>query len=707
MRTALQGCKQKYFSPRDDIAEQVLIPAVSNCEKFDCMSGYFSASFLRELAPGLSQYLVNSDAPLRLLVSNEISTQDQQALLDGITENSIAYDIVRSAFEDESNLEDALVRHSKECLAYLVSKDRLQIKVVIKKKGMFHIKQYHFFYDDDVAVLSGSANATGFGMAVNDEQLFLQRSWNSPEDLTTCEEDVKYFEELWVGRADSVTVELDTAFKKELFRNYQQVIGPPSSDDYYRALEADTTKSERVSNSSFQIPSKLVWETGSFKHQGDAVRAWEQAGRLGILAMATGAGKTLTSLIAAKRLSDELPRLMILIAVPTRPLLKQWEQDVLAFGLRPYVAEAGSSLDHLKAIDRKFHSLDLDQSNVEVAIVTLNLLKNEKMKELISRNSENVLLIADEVHNLGTESFTSAPPSVKYRLGLSATPERQYDADGTYILFKYFGDVVFTFSLEEAIGVCLVPYEYHIHEVNLSPDEMEIYVDLSEKIRKAFVIEGGGTDSLSNPRIQRLLEQRARVLESAENKLHELKRLIEASGIENVRHTLIYCTDKDPDQLLGVNEILIELGIRFHQVTDEESSDRAKLGAILDQFQKGNIKVLTAKRILDEGFNIPQIAVAYILASNTVERQWTQRRGRVLRKCDEIKKDHAIIHDFIAVPPENLEGDPDAARIVERELKRANEFARICRNKNTMNDPYIIIRELENRFLIFMQGHHQ
>jgi superfamily II DNA or RNA helicase len=707
MRTALQGCKQKYFSPRDDIAEQVLIPAVSNCEKFDCMSGYFSASFLRELAPGLSQYLVNSDAPLRLLVSNEISTQDQQALLDGITENSIAYDIVRSAFEDESNLEDALVRHSKECLAYLVSKDRLQIKVVIKKKGMFHIKQYHFFYDDDVAVLSGSANATGFGMAVNDEQLFLQRSWNSPEDLTTCEEDVKYFEELWVGRADSVTVELDTAFKKELFRNYQQVIGPPSSDDYYRALEADITKSERVSNSSFQIPSKLVWESGSFKHQGDAVRAWEQAGRLGILAMATGAGKTLTSLIAAKRLSDELPRLMILIAVPTRPLLKQWEQDVLAFGLRPYVAEAGSSLDHLKAIDRKFHSLDLDQSNVEVAIVTLNLLKNEKMKELISRNSENVLLIADEVHNLGTESFTSAPPSVKYRLGLSATPERQYDADGTDILFKYFGDVVFTFSLEEAIGVCLVPYEYHIHEVNLSPDEMEIYVDLSEKIRKAYVIEGGGTDSLSNPRIQRLLEQRARVLESAENKLQELKRLIEASGIENVRHTLIYCTDKDPDQLLGVNEILIELGIRFHQVTDEESSDRAKLGAILDQFQKGNIKVLTAKRILDEGFNIPQIAVAYILASNTVERQWTQRRGRVLRKCDEIKKDHAIIHDFIAVPPENLEGDPDAARIVERELKRANEFARICRNKNTMNDPYIIIRELENRFLIFMQGHHQ
>ena len=704
LRNALDGCRQKYFSPQDDIVSEVLIPAVGSCRKFDCMSGYFSASFLRELAPGLAQYLVNSDSPLRLLISNEVSIVDQQALQDGVNANDVAYEIVRSAFEDKNTLEDALIEHTKACLAYLVSHDRLQIRVIIKKSGIFHIKQYHFFYDEDLAVLSGSANATGFGMSVNDEQLFLQRSWDSERDLNTCTKDVQMFNEYWNGKSDSVTVELDTAFKNQLFRKYQLNVDPPTIDDYHRALLASKLSGVKQESTKFVIPSDLVWETGSFRHQGDAVHAWEAANRCGILAMATGAGKTLTSLIAAKRLSDDVPGLLIVIAVPTRPLLKQWAQDVIAFGVRPYVADSDSSQNHLSAIDRKLHSLELGQSLVEVVIVTLNLLKNAKMIELLSRSADRVLLIADEVHNLGTEKFTDAPPTVKFRLGLSATPERQYDAEGSDALFQYFGGVIYTFTLEQAIGVCLVPYDYFLHEIELSVDEMERYIDLSEKIRKAFAIEVSGSNSDDNPIIQRLLEKRARILESAEKKVEMLRQLLEAAGPKEVHHTLVYCTDKDPEQLEKVNAMLGDLKIRFHQITDEESSDRGKVQSILEQFRNGNIGVLTAKRILDEGFNIPEIATAYILASNTVERQWTQRRGRVLRICKEIDKKLAYIHDFVAVPPDTLEGDPDAARIIERELRRSNEFARICRNKDTSSDPCIVIRDLERRFLIFSKG---
>ena len=704
LRRALDGCKQKYYSPKEDIVNLVLVPGVGSCKKFDCMSGYFSTSFLRELAHGLSQYLVNSDEPLRMLVSNEISVEDQQTLQDGVNSNEIAYAIVKSAFEDKNYLEDALVKHTKECLAYLVSQDRLQIKVVIKKNGMFHIKSYHFFYDDDIAVFSGSANATGYGMSVNDEQLSLHQSWVSERESESCSGDIEYFNECWNGRSDSITVELDAAIKNQLLKQYQKKDDPPTSDDYSRALLAFNLKQE---STSFRIPSGLVWETGNFKHQGRAIHAWEAANRCGILAMATGSGKTLTSLIAAKRLSDEVPGLLIVIAVPTRPLLKQWEQDVIAFGVRPYVADSGSSRDHLSATDRKLHSLELNQSRVEVVIITHNLLKNQKMQKILSDNANKVLLIADEVHNLGTESFINAPPDVKYKIGLSATPERQYDTEGSDALIKYFGDVIFRFTLEEAIGVCLVEYDYFIHEIELSGDEMEKYIDLSEKIRKVYGIEGSSSKSNNNPRLQRLLEQRARILESAENKVDRLRMLLEAAGPKGVQHTLIYCTDKDPEQLQKVNAMLGELNIRFHQITDEESSDRGKVQSILEQFQNGNIGVLTAKRILDEGFNIPEIATAYILASNTVERQWTQRRGRVLRICKEINKTRAYIHDFVTVPPDTLEGDPDAIRIIEKELKRANEFARICSNKNTSTDPYIVIRDLELRFLIFLKGNEE
>ena len=89
---------------------------------------------------------------------------------------------------------------------------------------------------------------------------------------------------------------------------------------------------------------------------------------------------------------------------------------------------------------------------------------------------------------------------------------------------------------------------------------------------------------------------------------------------------------------------------------------------ILRSFQDGQLRVLTAKRVLDEGVNIPQIQKAFILASTTVERQWVQRRGRLLRKCDEIDKNHGEIHDFVAVPSDLTDLDRDARSLVSSEL---------------------------------------
>ena len=71
-----------------------------------------------------------------------------------------------------------------------------------------------------------------------------------------------------------------------------------------------------------------------------------------------------------------------------------------------------------------------------------------------------------------------------------------------------------------------------------------------------------------------------------------------------------------------------------------------------------------------KGVNIPQIQKAFILASTTVERQWVQRRGRLLRKCDEIDKNHGEIHDFVAVPADLTDLDRDARSLVSSELKR-------------------------------------
>jgi superfamily II DNA or RNA helicase len=112
-------------------------------------------------------------------------------------------------------------------------------------------------------------------------------------------------------------------------------------------------------------------------------------------------------------------------------------------------------------------------------------------------------------------------------------------------------------------------------------------------------------------------------------------------------------------------------------------------------FQEGEIQVLTAKRVLDEGVNIPQIFKAFILASTTVERQWVQRRGRLLRRCSDIGKTHSIIHDLLALPPRLEEGlDPDARTLVRSELRRVQAFARLARNAGRPDGPLATIDKM-------------
>ena len=122
-------------------------------------------------------------------------------------------------------------------------------------------------------------------------------------------------------------------------------------------------------------------------------------------------------------------------------------------------------------------------------------------------------------------------------------------------------------------------------------------------------------------------------------------------------------------------------------MTEAETSRGRLLAATMDAFGTGVLHALTAKRVLDEGVNIPQIRRAFILASTTVERQWVQRRGRILRRCDAIGKDHGVIHDFVALPPEGMASDPDARKLIRGELKRVEEFAAAARNYAAPDGP--------------------
>ena len=387
---------------------------------------------------------------------------------------------------------------------------------------------------------------------------------------------------------------------------------------------------------------------------------------------------------------------MIVIAAPYMPLINQWYEETKVFSLEAAaIGLEGSRKAKINELSRQIRSLRLGNKHISCIIVSHDFLCDEEFQSMLGKEKFAKLIIADEVHNLGRKQFISTPPNLfGYRLGLSATPVRQFDETGTQFLQEFFGDVVFRFGLEDAIGVCLTPYNYYVHPVIMTEDELSEWYFYTDKIKK---MSWNFEDDEPSEYLESLLRKRRLILESAKNKLERLRELLEKH--QDIHHTLIYTTDKDPEQLIYVNNLLKELSILFHQVTSEETKNAQLTSDILSQFADGKLKILTAKRVLDEGVNIPEIQNAFILASTTVERQWIQRRGRLLRKCDRIGKKNAEIHDFLVMPSKDSHSkDRDLRKILEAELKRINSFAELANNAAASDGPLAALEPIYNRY---------
>ena len=374
-------------------------------------------------------------------------------------------------------------------------------------------------------------------------------------------------------------------------------------------------------------------------------------------------------------------------------LIQQWCDEIALFGINAVnLTEANGVKGRAQELGRIKLRFKIGKTDIVVVVVTHRTLCTSEFKAEIEKVNCKTLLIADEVHNLGSEGFISTPPTFfDYRLGLSATPIRQYDEYGTDKLFSFFGPIVFQFTLEEAIGRCLVEYEYYVHPVELTDNEMEKWYAITEKIKQnAWRQENNETDEY----LTKLLIKRRSLLENAKNKISKLEELLISQNLRKLQHTLIYASDKAPQQLECVNALLNTHGVLFHQLTHKETANRKKTAQIIQYFQEGTFGVLTAKRVLDEGVNIPQIQKAFILASTTVERQWIQRRGRLLRRSSDTGKTHSEIHDFIALPSDLENIEEQTRSLIRSELLRVQEFARLAMNAGRIDGPLNLIDQL-------------
>jgi len=676
--------------PVDPFHDDVLIPAFRNANHVACMMGYFRSNVLASLAPGLATFIAQTPNTIRLIISPHLSAEDYTAIQQGVLH---ADEAVASTLEDLLITEDALERHTLQCMSWLLRHQRMEIRVALMTDALFHPKVWVFCTEDDLLVAHGSSNMTSMGVQHNVEQVAVSRSWHTSDQHYIASKLLSQFERLWDGReAHCRVLALPDAFQHRLITTYHTDT-PPIEDNCPRHHTLDSVTEQHqvyvpsLPKPEFHIPAHLRYAEGPYAHQGKAIESWCNAGYKGILEMATGSGKTIAALICAYRLYTSQKPLFITVAAPYAPLLDQWCQEMTAFGLRPTsLSTAGGKLKRGRALRRIAGRLRSRLSDIESIVVSHDTLSTSEFQESLAAFSGcGMLLIADESHHLGRRSFITEPPlAFDYRLGLSATPSRQYDPEGTDKLTDYLGDVVFRFPLSEAIGNCLVEYDYHLHPAYLTTTEMDVWYELTDLIRQnSWRTNDGEPDDY----LERLLLERRKLLETATAKLDKLLELLNAEDRAELRYTLIYASDKTPDQLNAVNSMLDDLGLLFHPLTATETANHRQMRRIIESFQKGHIQVLTAKRVLDEGVNIPQVSKAFILASTTVERQWTQRRGRLLRKSPATGKEHSVIHDFVALPAGQHLHSPADRALVASELRRVEEFASLARNAGRHDGP--------------------
>lgn len=677
-----------YSSDECDLIRSFYEPAMSTATRYDRAVGYFSSSALALISKGIKNLYLNNGR-MRLIASPVLSLEDQEAIRVGYQKRDELIKKRLLEFLDPGRL-SIEENYRLQLLTGMIADGLLEVRIAVKEEENGALNLYHekvgVFIDgaDDYITFIGSPNESWNGWVGNAESFALHKSWDFGAPNAKWER--KLFSRTWHRRRERISVyDFPGAIREALFDKF-----PPRNPD-------SSGIRERLSGYHTQRAPRLtmpVWlEEGKnlYDFQKEAVNSWLDAQGRGVFAMATGTGKTITALVAATQLSQEyisqrLP-LLILTIVPSADLVRQWQENAHGFGLSPVSCHSETSSYWPKYARAVLDGLQAgkDDEAVEMIIVTAGTLVTQRFQKILGRFKGSVLVIGDEMHSLGTSRRLRALPDAQYRMGLSATPRRHGDEEGTTQLLDYFGEVLQRIDIRKAIELkALVPYRYEPVMVPLDTLEMERYRALSAQIAALLGVSSDYDDFVG--RAGQLLIERVRLLGHAQAKLPALKRIAEPISGQN--HNLVYVAEGthpiyEARQLDEVVTLLGErLGMRVNIYTSDTPRDKRKI--YQKMLRDGRLQALIAMRCLDEGIDIPEARRGIILASTQNPRQFVQRRGRILRRDDKGGKTHAELYDFLVVPEETPPRDHPTfrleRRLVGRELTRSLELASASEN---------------------------
>jgi len=696
--------------------ERFFDDGLKNSTEFDLKLGYFSSAAISVLAEGFATF-ISRGGYMRLIINHIVSKKDKEAITNGVMGNVIDCSDL-SNFQYLKTTFNEYQEQFFRCLAYMISQKRIDIRIIKPRgqKGIAHTKSGQFRDGDSITAFTGSANFTISGLFNNIEEIKIDRS-DSVDRMVQkrIEKQRKDFDAIMSGDKKGI----DYLSPKDLVEAISTNYGDSDIEellDVEKKLREVKKQHDIVAISVHEdiVPSipKFPYDKPR-EYQQLAFENWKNNNQQGLFAMATGTGKTITSLNCLLEIYNRNGYYKAIILVPTITLVNQWEKECWKFNFGNIIKVYSKNTEWRSKIEllmmtEKYRKPSEPTQNFIIISTYASFARENVFSILNSFERTKVLLIADEAHNMGSPSILKRLGTINYlrRIGLSATPERQFDDNTNKKLYRFFGaeeKFTFEYSMEEAIkkGV-LCKYYYYPHLVKLTDEEMANYIELSEKISKYFNYNSGLFDK-KDEILMGLLLARKRIIHKAANKLGAFKKIIEERYERNgnLKYSLIYVPEGNKPDYFSDSDIFD----KSEQVADDLVSDhlidvyteavmkidkyitvrkfvsgQKDRDAILADFAKGRLQVLTSMKCLDEGVDVPRSELAIFCASTGNPRQFIQRRGRVLRTHPD--KYMAEIHDLVVAPEVSTTSSSYKMEqsLLKGELMRVKNFSMLSEN---------------------------
>ncbi len=607
--------KEEYRSGRDDALRAFFLLAFKVARRYDRAVGYFSSSALECFAEPFGQF-VQFGGTVRLVTSVELRDEDVAVIAAGRSAQEVCEERLLEVIDREFG--PGAVSSGVRKLGALLEAGRLEIKIATPAhgRGIYHEKVGVFYGDgDEYVAFSGSTNESREALVHNYECIDVYPSWEAPSRARGKKE---HFEALWAGIAPGArTYSFPEAAKRKLIRAIKEA---PARG----------------------VPANAGDEDGLWPHQKAAIAEFMDK-RRGILEMATGTGKTRTALVILARLIRSSAIQTAIIAADGNDLLDQWWGDVAAV-----VAESYPRFRLLRHYgphhDRDEYLIDPENS----VLLCSRMALQGVLKRLGDAAKRRAILIQDEVHRFGSASHVAQldglADTIPWRLGLSATPDREYDQDGNAFIARNVGPVIFRYPLENAIadGI-LCGFDYAALEWDPSDEDRRAVHGLMR--RRAA--SAAGERPMSEEEFRREV---SRVYKNSVEKVPLFERFV-AEHPEALERCIVFVAEKAYGEL--VREHIHAITPRFHTYFDIDDS------AVLREFASGVIDCLITCHRVSEGIDIRSVKTVVLLSADRARLETIQRIGRCLRIDRNDPDKRALVVDFIRRRAA-ADGDPTA-----------------------------------------------